>query len=174
MILLPEPVNRIDIAIDNWWEVLRGYPAIDRLIYAASEAADFSLIWHACGLIRAITEDDPKIAIKLSAALGIESALVNGPVKAIFQRARPLQEVPRPHKLRRPKTSSFPSGHASAATVAAVLLADGKERKAWYALAAIVATSRIHVRIHHASDVLGGVIAGGVLGLVARKIFDFD
>jgi membrane-associated phospholipid phosphatase len=165
-----ESVDRIDDQVDQIWERLRGNAALDRMFYTASEAADFSVLWHAMGVVAAIIEDDPKIALGLSAALGIESALVNGPVKSLFKRSRPVQEVPRPHKLRQPRTSSFPSGHASAAMVAAALLSRHTGGVAWYALAGAVATSRIHVRIHHASDVAGGLAVGVVLGAIARRV----
>ena len=163
-------IDRIDEAIDEWWERLRGRPTLDRLYYTASEVADFSLVWHTLGVVQAIIEDDPKVAIGLSAALGVESALVNGPVKSFFKRSRPVQEVARPHNLRQPRTSSFPSGHASAAMVAAALLSRHAGGPAWYGLAAIVATSRVHVRIHHASDVVGGALVGAALGAVARRV----
>ena len=41
--------------------------------------------------------------------------------------------------------------------VAAAMLSRNGGGAAWYALAGLVATSRIHVRIHHASDVAGGL-----------------
>jgi undecaprenyl-diphosphatase len=107
----------------------------------------------------------------LSVALGIESALVNGPVKSLFRRNRPVHDVPRPHALRQPKTSSFPSGHASAAMVAASLLSRrSRYRLLWYLLAFVVAASRAHVRIHHASDVVGGAAVGIGLGATARRL----
>ena len=37
----------------------------------------------------------------------------------------------------------------------------------WFVLAAWVAISRAMVRIHHASDVVGGIVVGLVLGLLA-------
>lgn len=163
-------VGRIDDTVDRWWERLRGRPIPDRIFYTASEAADFSLIWHACGVAMAIVEDDPMIAVGLSAALGVESALINGPVKSRFKRTRPIHDAPRPHRLRRPKTSSFPSGHASAAMVAASLLSRHPGGAAWYVAGMVVATSRIHVRIHHASDVAGGLVAGVALGAIARRV----
>lgn len=162
--------DRLDDAVDEWWDRLRGVPTVDRIYYTASEAADFSLLWHVCGVVQAIIEDDPMIAVGLSAALGVESALVNGPIKSLFKRSRPVQDTPRPHKLRQPKTSSFPSGHASAAMVAAALLSRHTGGPAWYAVGAVVATSRIHVRIHHASDVAGGVVLGVALGAIARRV----
>lgn len=163
-------VDRVDEAIDGWWEVLRGHKLTDRIFYTASEAADFSLLWHTFGVIEAIIEDDPMVAVKVSAALGVESALINGPVKSMFRRTRPVHLIDRPHHLRQPKTSSFPSGHASAAMVAAAMLSGHGSSKFWYGLAGVVATSRIHVRIHHASDVLGGLVAGAALAAVARRV----
>ena len=37
------------------------------------------------------------------------------------------------------------------------------------AVALVVATSRIHVRIHHASDVVGGLVVGTALGIGLRR-----
>lgn len=165
-------IDRLDDRLDEAWNVLRGHPAVDRLFYTASEVADFSVLWHTLGLAQAIVKDDPKIAIAVSAALGVESALINGPVKSLFKRSRPVQDTPRPYNLRQPKTSSFPSGHASAAMVAAAMLSRNGGGPLWYTLGAIVATSRIHVRIHHGSDVAGGVVAGFALGAVARRLAD--
>ncbi len=163
-------IDRLDDRLDEAWEIVRDIPALDRIFYTASEAADFSVLWHTLGVVQAIVEDDPKIALALSASLGVESALINGPVKSLFKRSRPVHEGERPHKLRQPKTSSFPSGHASAAMVAAAMLSRRGGGPLWYLLAGIVALSRVHVRIHHGSDVAGGLIAGVALGAAARRL----
>jgi membrane-associated phospholipid phosphatase len=163
-------VDRVDELVDEWWNGLRGNPVLDRIFYTASEAADFSVLWHTAGVAQAILRDDARIAVSLSVALGVESALVNGPVKSMFRRTRPIHETDRPLNLRQPRTSSFPSGHASAAMVAAAMLGRHGGSRWWYGMAAIVATSRIHVRIHHASDVVGGLVVGGALGAVARRL----
>ena len=111
-------------------------------------------------------------AVRLSAALIAESGIVNGILKSLFRRERPEHEEERPHELRQPATSSFPSGHASAAVLAATLLSErSKFKPLWYGLAGIVATSRIHVRIHHASDVIAGAIVGFGLSRVVKKFF---
>lgn len=174
----PKPIARalarfdpIDDSIDRWWERFRGQPAVDRIFYSASEAGDFSLLWHTWGVAKAVVQNDPRPAIELSLALGIESALVNGPIKSVFARRRPIHETDRPHTLRTPKTSSFPSGHASAAMVAATMLSRGSRFKALYfGAGAVVAFSRVHVRIHHASDVAGGLAVGLVLGAAAKRV----
>lgn len=165
-----DAIDAFDDAVDQWWERWRNHRLIDRVFYTASEAADFSLLWHTLGVVAAIIEDDPKTAVGLSAALGVESALLNGPIKSMFDRSRPLQPTPRPLNLRQPLTSSFPSGHASAAMLAASLLSQRGGSPVWYALGAVVAASRIHVRIHHASDVLGGLVIGAAFGRIARRL----
>ena len=66
--------------------------------------------------------------------------------------------------MRIPRTSSFPSGHASSAFFAAVALRDSPGAPLIFAAAAIVAASRVHVRMHHASDVVAGALLGAALG----------
>jgi undecaprenyl-diphosphatase len=56
--------------------------------------------------------------------------------------------------------------------VAASLLTSwGGRRTApvWFGLATVVGLSRAYVRIHHASDVVGGAAVGLVLGAVATR-----
>jgi undecaprenyl-diphosphatase len=119
----------------------------------------------------ALRHDGFTRAVRLSASLGVESALVNGAVKSVFRRERPVHEGERPHRLRTPRTTSFPSGHASSAFLAATLLADRSRGKpVFFALAAAVAASRIHVRIHHASDVAGGAAIGLAMGAVVKRV----
>ncbi|MCB9388410.1 MAG: phosphatase PAP2 family protein [Acidimicrobiia bacterium] len=72
--------------------------------------------------------------------------------------------------MHRPITSSFPSGHAASAFAAAVVLADDDPLGPfYYALAGLVAYSRVHTRMHHASDVLVGSVIGLGLGYVSRS-----
>ncbi len=161
--------DRVDSAVDR----LRGNKLADRAFYLASELGDFSLIWHLVGTARGLTSDErADEAIRLSVVLGAESLLVNGVIKSFFRRHRPEWDAltPRPHRLRTPRSSSFPSGHASAAFTAATVLAeDDPLWPLYYAAAAFVAASRTYVKIHHASDVLAGAATGMVLGRIARK-----
>ena len=107
-------IGRFDAAIDDRIDRFRGHPHVDRLMYAASELGDFSLIWHLMGTARALAPDRrPVHAARLSAIIGVESVLVNAVIKNFVKRHRPPWEQERPFNLRRPRTSSFPSGHAS-------------------------------------------------------------
>ena len=106
--------------------------------------------------------------------LVIESLAVNQGVKRLFKRRRPAVEADdRPLKLRTPTTTSFPSGHASAAFCAAVLLSDGDRALAplWYGLATVVALSRPYAHDHHASDTVAGALLGFTIGQVATRLW---
>ena len=97
---------------------------------------------------------------------------MNGPVKSLFKRHRPAWEQERPRKLRRPRTSSFPSGHASSAFTAAGVLSQGDPLwPAYYVIAAVVASSRVYVKIHHPSDVVAGAVLGIALAEVAKRVW---
>ncbi len=169
---LVKAAGDFDAACERALDRLRGHPYLDLSMYAASALGDWSLIWHLIGTGRGVTSDRrADEAVRLSLTLGVESLLVNQGVKRLFRRRRPTPAGTRPHRLRSPLTSSFPSGHASSAFCAAALLSDGHRRlaPAWYAVAVVVATSRVYVRIHHASDVVAGALLGEVIGQVARR-----
>jgi undecaprenyl-diphosphatase len=168
-------VVRFDEAVDSKVDDLRGHVGLDRLMYVASEVGDFALIWHLTGAGRALLPDrEAGSAVRLSTILGMESLLVNGAIKSLFRRHRPVweSERPRPHRLRTPRSSSFPSGHASAAFTAAGLLAQRDPLwPVYYGAAVVVASSRVYVKIHHASDVVAGAAIGVALAAGARRLW---
>jgi len=166
-------VDSFDARADELLEQLRGHPLADRVFATASHVGDFSLIWHGISIARGIAKGRPDQVIVLAAMLGIESLIVNQGVKRLFRRERPTQTGDDRLQVRRPTTSSFPSGHASSAAFAAMVLSgwDGpKLGMFWWKIAAIVGISRAYVRIHHGSDVVAGAIVGTLLGLVGRRI----
>ena len=160
-------VAAFDAAVERRVDALHT-PGLDAVAYRLSSAADHSLIWHGCGVGREIVgAHHLDRAVRYSLALGLESALTNGVVKSLFRRLRPADytELEFRYGLRRPITSSFPSGHATAAFCAATLLGGGP---GWYGAAAAVASTRVYVRLHYASDVLAGAAFGVALGLALR------
>ena len=174
---IPKVFDRFDSQVDGWFEQhLRGRPVADAVMYAASALGDHGILWIALNGVQAARRARSGRAWKrrmvtTAAGLGIESALVNGPVKWMFRRTRPVHEGPRPRSLRQPRTSSFPSGHATAAFFgAAILSQDDPLWPVYYGVAVVVAASRIHVKIHHASDVIGGILIGVALGEVGKKL----
>lgn len=176
--ILPPGVRRgveaFDREVDAALDRLRGNPVADRVFYGASALGDHSFVWLVLGAwrgLRSRSQHRRAAAVRIGFGLGFESALVNGVVKSFFRRSRPVHVGERPLWLRQPRTSSFPSGHATSAFTAAGLLAEHDRRwPAYYALALVVATSRAYVRIHHASDVAVGVAVGVGLGRLIRRL----
>jgi membrane-associated phospholipid phosphatase len=165
-------MRAFDDAVDTWFDRVRGNELVDRVLYGASALGDFSLLWHLAGATEAVRGRERQ-AVRLAGALGVESVLINGVVKSFFRRSRPEWEQDRPRNLRRPRSSSFPSGHATSGFMAATLLGAGKStptKLAWYGVASVVAASRIHVKIHHASDVVGGAAIGLALGAAVKRL----
>lgn len=160
-------------AFDDWadsrLERWRGNPVTDKMFSTASHLGDMSLIWHLVSVARTLGGAPPIETLRFSALIGAESLVLNQGIKRLFRRERPTVAGDERFDVRRPSTSSFPSGHASSAIFAATLLTRLDRRRApvWYAIAAVVALSRPYVRIHHASDIVGGAIAGKLLARVA-------
>jgi len=162
-----ERVKRFDDAVDRAFDRVRG-PRLDGVVYRLSSAADHSLLWHVCGAARALARGgDVQWEARYAGAMAAESLLTNGVIKTMFRRVRPADyaDIEWLHGMHRPVTSSFPSGHATAAFCAASLLGGGP----WYALASGVAASRVYVRLHHASDVAAGATIGLAMGLAFRR-----
>ena len=173
---LGHAVDVFDKAVDRQFDRLRGKPIPDRIFYGASAVGDHGLIWLILGSVRGLrggpSNHHLKAALRLGIGVGVESALVNLGIKSLFRRKRPAWELDRPLHLRRPRTSSFPSGHATSAFTAAGLLGDQDHLKPLYYLVAItVAWSRVYVKIHHASDVVAGIVIGIGLGKLGKRLF---
>lgn len=114
-----------------------------------------------------------KHALRLAISLGVESAIVNGGLKNLFPRERPPLIDDPAHEVRRPKTKSFPSGHASSATLTAVLLSNAVPalKPVWWLMAAVVSASRVHNRMHHGSDVAAGAVVGTGMGHIIKRLW---
>ncbi len=164
----------VDGTVDGWFDGLRGRSTADRVYEVASQLGDFGLIWVFLAVAQGLRSDaDARRIPRMIAIFIAESIIVNQGVKRLFQRSRPTDRPVSATRLREPLTSSFPSGHASSAACATVVLTEGdpKLRIVMVPVAAIVATSRIHTRMHHPSDVAVGAALGWVLGRAAKRLW---
>ena len=96
-------------------------------------------------------------------------SLVSRAAKAAVERQRPEEQLEA--LVRTPSSSSFPSGHTLAAFCTAFVLPETSTGTvACVSFATAVAASRVHLRAHHATDVLGGAAIGSMLGLGLRPV----
>jgi undecaprenyl-diphosphatase len=170
-------IARFDASVDRAFDRIRGHPVADRVFYGASALGEHGMVWVMLGALRGVRgERHWRAAVRVIAGVGAESVVVNGGIKSLFRRVRPEVPLVHPLPLRIPLTSSFPSGHASSAFFSASMLSDGDPALAplYYGLAAAVAASRVYVKIHHASDVVGGVVVGAALGRLGRRLVPLE
>jgi undecaprenyl-diphosphatase len=167
-----DALQSIDQAVDAAFEPLRGQPRIDRAATVISNLSDYGAIWVVLALYKARRRGpDRRRAVAALAAAGFSSLFVSRAIKQAVSRERPEDHL---HTaVRTPTSSSFPSGHTTAAFATAILLADtDTQTAANVAFATAVAASRVHLRAHHPSDVVGGALVGSVLGLGLRPLVD--
>jgi undecaprenyl-diphosphatase len=160
--------DRVDRALSRW----RGNPVADGVAYGASALGDHGLLWFLVGLARGRRPGRRRRAALWAVLFsGTATPIVNSAVKAAVGRGRPDRRDDDPRQVRVPVSTSFPSGHALAAWCAATLLAEGDPLgPAFYVAAGAVSVSRVHLRQHHATDVVAGAALGMALGRLGRRM----
>ena len=164
------PFAAFDERVDQGLEKIRDKKVVVVVFSIASAVGDFGILWHVIGLLRSIgSMDRLQQALVFSAMIGLESLILNQGIKRLFRRSRPTERGDDRFALRKPRTSSFPSGHSSSAFFSALVLTyffSWPWVVLFYVFALIIATSRVGVRIHHASDVIGGAVVGTLMGTI--------
>ena len=146
-------------------------PALDEPLRRLSALADHSKLW--VGIAGAITilggRRGRRAAVTGLVAVGVNSAVVNLPMKMAGNRARPDRHgagVPEDRWRPMPTSTSFPSGHSASAfafagAVAGVVPALTVPLRG---VATAVAYSRVHTGVHYPGDVLAGCLVGATIG----------
>ena len=165
-------MSTLDETVDAAFNPLRGRPGFDRAAAAVSNLADYGLVWVLLAMLKGRRRGPKRRrAIVALGVAGISSLAVSRTVKAAVERQRPEDHLNA--AVRTPSNSSFPSGHTLAAFCTAFVLGDSDAQTAAnVGFATAVAASRVHLRAHHPSDVLGGAAIGSVLGLGLRPVVD--
>jgi undecaprenyl-diphosphatase len=102
------------------------------------------------------------------------SLVSNAVLKPVVGRRRPTLDPAHPRPLvRMPWTSSFPSGHSASAAAFAVGAALERPQTAavLVPLAVAVGYSRVHVGVHHPSDVVAGAAIGAGVALAGHHLW---
>ncbi len=119
----------------------------------------------------------PATGMAIAAAFATGDA-ASGAIKQAVDRPRPPLDDPArlDAAIALPSSPSFPSGHATTTFAAAAAVAVLMPRLRWpaFALALLVATSRVYLGVHFVLDVIVGAVLGTLIGLavalVARRL----
>jgi YegS/Rv2252/BmrU family lipid kinase len=172
---------RILAALDAWDRRLfdrltgRERRVIGASFKRLSNSANRSVLWLAIAVLIAILggRRGRHAALRGVISIAITSTLVNLPLKYLTRRDRPpIRRGDRPLPVSLPGSFSFPSGHAASAFAFAtgVALEEPRLIGPILPLAAGVAYSRVHLRVHYPLDVLAGATIGTVMGLASEPV----
>jgi diacylglycerol kinase family enzyme/membrane-associated phospholipid phosphatase len=147
---------------------------VDRAMRAVSRSANKGRLWLVLAAVGVLVGGRTRrAAIRGTGALAATSFVTNAIFKPLIRRKRPAAELTpifrRVHRA--PRTTSFPSGHAASASafLAGVTLENPAAGAAITPLAAAVGYSRVHVGVHHVSDVVAGAALGAAIALATRR-----
>src|SRR5437016_13867798 len=135
------------------------------------------MLWLTIAAAMAIFGGDRarRAALRGVVAIAITSTLVNRPLKYLARRNRPpRRRGDRPLPISLPGSFSFPSGHSASAFAFAtgVGLEDPRMLAPILPLAATIAYSRVHLRVHYPFDVLAGAAIGVGMGLASGPLIE--
>ena len=146
-------------------------PTLDEPLRRLSGLANHSKLWlgAAAALFALGGPRGRGAAVTGLVAVGINSAVVNLPMKLASRRERPdreAAEVPDERHVPMPTSTSFPSGHSASAfafagAVAGSIPVLGAPLRG---LATAVAYSRVHTGVHYPGDVIVGSVVGATIG----------
>jgi undecaprenyl-diphosphatase len=153
----------------------------DKIMPAASWVGNGGLLWLAFIVLLFLFGNRELKKVSLLMLVSLLGSFLIGEefLKHLFQRPRPFMSLPGVDLLvMAPHGYSFPSGHASNAFAAGLVLARKVPRLSLpvIALAALIAFSRVYVGVHYPLDVISGVLTGLlcavlVLRLESRMVF---
>lgn len=163
-------LKRMDDAVYRAVERTRT-PTIDAPLRHVSGLADHSVLWLAiaAALFAFGGRSGRRAAVSGAVAVGVNSFVVNIPLKAIARRARPVRGTESDLKarhVRMPTSRSFPSGHSASAFAFTTAVASFTPEVGLplRGLAAVVAYSRVHTGVHYPGDVVVGSLVGMAIG----------
>lgn len=149
------------------------HPVLDKIMLFFTYLGEDGLLWIGLAVGMLFFKKYRKCAIGIGIALVFKEILGNMILKELIMRERPCWIDPTVELLiKAPSSFSFPSGHTFDAFAASVtlFLNHKKEGIAAIIVAAFIAFSRMYLFVHFPTDILGGIILGVGVAVLAYFI----
>ena len=151
---------------------------MDKVMVMFTYAGTGAFIWWVVLTLPFLISDEyRKAGVIMTAALGVNYLIGEILIKKIVRRDRPSSLLPEDEmKVAKPKDHSFPSGHSASSFCAFAVTLICCPSFIWIpslAVAVIIAFSRIYLRVHYLSDVLGGMALGLIDGAVIASLLKY-
>jgi undecaprenyl-diphosphatase len=152
------------------WATTHHAPWADVLMAALSSVGRGGAVWIAVGTAAALCRPRLRPLLwQLILAVLLAHVAVDLVLKPSIARSRPFQSVLDARVVgARPATYAFPSGHAASAVAGAFVttIMLPRMRGVLWALAVLIALSRIYVGVHYPLDVVVGAALGLAIGVL--------
>jgi undecaprenyl-diphosphatase len=161
----------VDTRLERWL-VHHRTPWLDDLFVPLSHIGNWGLIWLILAVLATVLWRRPSIFLFVLSG-NLLAGLASYGLREAIGRERPTHRFPDPRPLVDvPVSGSFPSGHAAMSFACAALLAwlTPLPKVPLFALAALIAFSRVYDGVHYPLDVLGGAALGLVVATALRLL----
>ena len=148
-------------------------PILDKIMVFITKLGNGGLLWIGLAVVMLFFKKYRKCAISIGIALVFKELLGNMILKELIMRERPCWIDPTVELLiKSPSGFSFPSGHTFDAFASSftIFLNHKKEGIAAMVVASLIAFSRMYVFVHFPTDILGGMILGIGVAVLAYFI----
>jgi undecaprenyl-diphosphatase len=155
-------------------------PFLDKVMIIATYAGTGALVWWTALVAPfLISTKYRKTGVMMALALAFNYLIGEIIIKKSVGRDRPSSLLSDEEmKITRPKDHSFPSGHTASSFCAFTVTLLCCTPAVWIPaliLAATIGFSRVYLRVHYVSDVIGGLILGVIDGtavtLILQRVF---
>ena len=162
---------------DRWlrfWVVTHRILWLTPLMRGLSVVGRGGIVWLASGIALTLARRvRVRGLLQLALAILFASLVNNRLLKPIVGRERPFVSTPQIEVIgSRPNDASFPSGHSANAFAGAYVLSrlTPAAQGAWWAMAALIAYSRVYLGVHYPLDVAGGAVVGLMFGVLVCRL----
>ena len=153
-------------------------PMMDKIMVTITSTGNLGLIWIFTAVILLLSskhnDERSRIGYGLLIALLLSIMIGNLLIKNIAKRNRPFFHKNYKLLIKQPWDYSFPSGHTLASFAAATVFFYMNPDVGIIALiyAALIALSRLYLRVHFFTDVFFSMVLGTGLGMLAMFLYD--
>ena len=169
-------IEKMDNTVTAFVQSNMHTPLLDKLMELFSLIGNNGVVWIVIALLLICFHKYRTAGLTILGALVLCVLIGDIALKPLIARMRPFAAQPGVSLLiPRPTDFSFPSGHTMSSFAAATVLFSANKR--WgicgFALASLIAFSRLYLFVHYPSDIIGGMMIGVLVALVSLKIAEF-
>jgi len=165
-----EIISNFDIYLLTFFMDNLRSEVLDNVMPFISALGNFGIIWIVIALFLIRQKQYRTVGITVLTALLLCGLIGNLGLKPLIARLRP-EGIPPEIALLIPQPTdySFPSGHTMSSFASAAVMLWHNKRAGCYTLlaATLMAYSRLYLCLHYPTDILGGIVLGSLIGMMA-------